>query len=67
MGLPDPLFGSLNLLEKATLGRFHAQRSRDRVEKLMLETHCRVHTKLISGWATRWLAGATDKTPRRQA
>lgn len=54
-GLPDPIFGTVKLLELATLGLMPSQPRRDRLEKLMLETHCRVHGKLIESWVERWL------------
>ena len=57
--IPDPLYGTADMVEMLTLGMVSASPFHDMMDKGMLETHCRVHQALMDGlgdvWVT-WLA-----------
>ncbi len=57
--IPDPLYGTADMLEMFTLGMVSAAAFHDKMDTSMLVTHCRVHQALMDGlsdvWAT-WLA-----------
>jgi len=61
--VPDPVFGSLDMLARATFGAFDAQKRKDRLEALMLGIHCRVHHALIENAAQRLCPKFSATTP----
>jgi hypothetical protein len=52
--IPDPVYGSSDLLGKISLGLWNSKRFRERLDSFMLCQHSRVHQALMEGSSKCW-------------
>ncbi|MDB5692665.1 MAG: hypothetical protein JWO81_1728 [Alphaproteobacteria bacterium] len=61
----DPVYATLNAVEKLTFGALDAQPLRDRLETAMLLTHCAVHADFVEGLVTQRILGRQQHIGRQ--
>jgi len=52
--IPDPFYGTADLVEMLTLGFVSSAGFHDKMDTSMLVTHCRVHQALMDGLSDVW-------------